>query len=149
MISPLPTTLLESARAPRARRGVTLIEMMLVVSVMGILMAIVAPRFGNMRVKLQVEAAAQQLVRDLNRARTEAVKRNTNVWLAKTSTTAYDVQYIGARSLPGNVVFSSGPDTVTFAAFGPAISGAATYMLTLSGSAKSVRLSASGFANVQ
>jgi len=149
MMSPLRSTPFESARAPRVRRGVTLIEMMLVVSVMGILMAIVAPRFGNMRVRLQVEAAAQQLVRDLNRARTEAVKRNTNVWLAKTSTTAYNVQYVGAKSLPGEVVFSSGPDTVTFAAFGPAISGAATYMLTLSGIAKSVKLSASGFANVQ
>jgi len=149
MMYPLRSTPFESARAPRARRGVTLIEMMLVVSVMGILMAIVAPRFGNMRVRLQVEAAAQQLVRDLNRARTEAVKRNTNVWLAKTSTTAYNVQYVGAKSLPGEVVFSSGPDTVTFAAFGPAISGAATYMLTLSGIAKSVKLSASGFANVQ
>ena len=96
----------------RARRGVTMIEMLLVVVIMGILMAVVAPRFGNMRVKLQVESAAQQLVRDLNRARTEAVKRNANVYLAKTSTTAYDLQHVGARSLPNNVTFASGPDTV-------------------------------------
>lgn len=140
---------LEPACQPRGRRGVTLIEMMLVVSVMGILMAVVAPRFGNLRVKLQVEAAAQQLVRDLNRARTEAVKRNSQVFLAKTSTTAYDIQFVGPKTLPGEVVFSSGPDTVKFAAFGPAITGAATYMLTLSGSAKSVKLNASGFASVQ
>ena len=133
----------------RERRGVTMIEMLLVVVIMGILMAIVAPRFGNMRVKYQVEAAAQQLVRDLNRARTEAVKRNANVFLAKTSTTAYDLQYVGARSLPNNVTFSSGPDTVRFAAFGPAITGAATFMLTLSGVAKSVKVNASGFASVQ
>jgi type II secretory pathway pseudopilin PulG len=126
-----------------------MIEMLLVVVIMGILMAIVAPRFGNMRVKYQVEAAAQQLVRDLNRARTEAVKRNANVYLAKTSTTAYDLQHVGARSLPNNVVFSSGPDTVRFAAFGPAITGAATFMLTLSGVAKSVKVNASGFASVQ
>jgi hypothetical protein len=47
------------------------------------------------------------------------------------------------------VVFTSGPDTVKFAAFGPAISGAATYVLTLSGVVKNVKVSASGFANVQ
>jgi type II secretory pathway pseudopilin PulG len=126
-----------------------MIEMLLVVVIMGILMAIVAPRFGNMRVKYQVEAAAQQLVRDLNRARTEAVKRNANVYLAKTSTTAYDLQHVGARSLPNNVTFLSGPDTVRFAAFGPAITGAATFMLSLSGVAKSVKVNASGFASVQ
>lgn len=126
-----------------------MIEMLLVVVILGILMAVVAPRFGNMRVKYQVEAAAQQLVRDLNRARTEAVKRNANVYLAKTSTTAYDLQHVGARTLPNNVTFSSGPDTVRFAAFGPAITGAATFMLTLSGVAKSVRVNASGFASVQ
>lgn len=132
-----------------ARRGVTMIEMLLVVVIMGILMAVVAPRFGNMRVKLQVESAGQQLVRDLNRARTEAVKRNANVYLAKTSTTTYDLQYVGARTLPNNVTFSSGPDTVRFAAFGPAITGAATFMLTLSGVVKSVKVNASGFASVQ
>lgn len=126
-----------------------MIEMLLVVVILGILMAMVAPRFGNMRVKYQVEAAAQQLVRDLNRARTEAVKRNANVWLAKTSTTEYNLQHVGARTLPNNVVFTSGPDTVKFAAFGPAISGAATYVLTLSGIVKNVKVSASGFANVQ
>jgi prepilin-type N-terminal cleavage/methylation domain-containing protein len=140
----------ESSRlARRERHGVTMIEMLLVVVILGILMAIVAPRFGNMRVKYQVEAAGQQLVRDLNRARTEAVKRNANVWLAKTSTTEYNLQYVGARALPNNVTFTSGPDTVKFAAFGPAISGAATYVLTLSGINKSVKVNASGFASVQ
>jgi type II secretory pathway pseudopilin PulG len=126
-----------------------MIEMLLVVVIMGILMAVVAPRFGNMRLKLQVEAAAQQLVRDLNRARTEAVKRNANVYLAKTSTTAYDLQHVGARTLPNEVTFASGPDTVRFAAFGPAITGAATFMLTRDGVVKSVKVNASGFASVQ
>ena len=133
----------------RDRFGVTMIEMLLVVVILGILMAIVAPRFGNMRVKYQVEAAGQQLVRDLNRARTEAVKRNANVWLAKTSATEYTLQHVGARTLPNGVTFTSGPDTVRFAAFGPAISGAATFVLGLSGVVKNVKVSASGFANVQ
>jgi prepilin-type N-terminal cleavage/methylation domain-containing protein len=133
----------------RNRFGVTMIEMLLVVVILGILMAIVAPRFGNMRVKYQVEAAGQQLVRDLNRARTEAVKRNANVWLAKTSTTNYTLQHVGDRALPNGVTFTSGPDTVKFAAFGPAISGAATFVLGLSGVVKNVKVNASGFASVQ
>lgn len=145
----LPHTETYRRAAVLERRGVTMIEMLLVVVIMGILMAIVAPRFGNMRLKLQVEAAAQQLVRDLNRARTEAVKRNANVYLAKTSTTAYDLQHVGPRTLPNDVTFASGPDTVRFAAFGPAITGAATFMLTLSGVVKSVKVNASGFASVQ
>jgi prepilin-type N-terminal cleavage/methylation domain-containing protein len=149
MMSTLPATPHSAAGTGRNRPGVTLIEMMLVVSVMGILMAMVAPRFGNMRLRLQVESAAQQLVRDLNRARTEAVKRNATVYLAKTSTTQYDLQHVGIRDLPGGVTFVSGPDTVKFAAFGPAISGAATYVVTLQGTNKNVQVSASGFANVQ
>jgi prepilin-type N-terminal cleavage/methylation domain-containing protein len=132
-----------------SRRGVTLIEMMLVVSILGILMAMVAPRFGSMRLRWQVEAAGQQLVRDLNRARTEAVKRNDMVWVAKTGNTAYTIRYVGDRTLPGEVTFTSGPDTVKFAAFGPAISGAATYQLSLQGVTRNVNVNASGFANVQ
>lgn len=122
---------------------------MLVVSIMGILMAMLAPRFGSMRVRWQVEAAGQQLVRDLNRARTEAVRRNDMVWVAKTSTAAYDIRHVGARSLPGGVTFSAAPDTVKFAAMGPAITGAALYTLSLSGVTRNVNVNASGFASVQ
>lgn len=134
---------------PASRRGLTLIEILLVMTVMGILMAMVAPRFGNMRVRWQVEAAGQQLVRDLNRARTEAIKRNDMVWLAKKSATAYNIRNIGDRTVPGGVQISAGPDTVKFAAFGPAITGPADYTLTLEGVVRTVKVNSSGFANVQ
>lgn len=123
--------------------------MLLVVTVIGIMMAMVAPRFGNMRVRWQVEAAGQQLVRDLNRARTEAIKRNDMVWLAKNSSTTYTIRNIGDRTVPGGVTITAGPDTVKFAAFGPAITGPATYSLTLQGVTRSVNVNSSGFANVQ
>lgn len=146
VVPPAPSS---DARRRSPRRGVTMIEILIVVVVMGILMMFVAPRFGTMRLRWQVEAAGQQLVRDLNRARTEAIKRNDMVWLAKTSTTAYDIRHIGARTLPGGVTFNSGPDTVKFAAFGPAISGAATFTIALSGVTRNVTVNTSGFASVQ
>jgi prepilin-type N-terminal cleavage/methylation domain-containing protein len=132
-----------------ARRGVTLIELLLVVVIMGIMMAMVAPRFGNMRIRWQVEAAGQQLVRDLNRARTEAIKRNDMVWVAKQSSTSYRIRNLGDRLVPGGVTITAGPDTVKFAAFGPAITGPAQYTLTLDGVTRTVQVSSSGFANVQ
>ena len=131
------------------RRGITLIELLLVIVMVGIMSAIALPRFRDMRQRLQLDAAAQQLVRDLNRARTEAVKRNGMVWLAKSSTTTYSVLHIGSQTLPNGVVFQSAPDTVKFAAFGPAITGAATFTLLLDGRTREVALLASGFASTQ
>jgi prepilin-type N-terminal cleavage/methylation domain-containing protein len=142
-----PDQPLASEQPVATRRGLTLIELMLVVTIMGLMMGIVAPRFSYMRVRWLVESASQQLVRDLNHARTEAVKRNDMVWLAKTGGSGYAMRYIGTRALPGGVTFTAGPDTVKFAAFGPAITGAATFQLTLGDVARSVTVSASGFAN--
>lgn len=127
----------------------TLIETMLVLSIIGLMSAIVAPTFGHMRVRWQVEAAGQQLVRDLARARTEAIKRNETVWLAKTGSTTYDIRYIGARDLPGTVTFASGPDTVKFVAPGPAITGHASFKLAYMGASRDVKVHASGFATVE
>jgi type II secretory pathway pseudopilin PulG len=126
-----------------------LIELLLVMMVIGLMMAMVAPRFGVMRVRWQVEAAGQQLVRDLSRARTEAIKRNDMIWLAKTSTTTYAIRHVGDRTIPGEVTITAGPDTVKFAAFGPAITGPATYTLSLSGVTRTVKVNSSGFANVE
>jgi type IV fimbrial biogenesis protein FimT len=132
----------------RGSRGITLIELMIVVTLIGIIVALAAPRFGTMRLQWQVDAGAQQLVGDLSRARVEAVKRNDMVWLAKTSTTGYRIRFVGDRSLPAGVAFTSGPDTVKFAAFGPALTGATSYQLAVGTTTREVRVNAAGFASV-
>ncbi|MBI2073205.1 MAG: GspH/FimT family pseudopilin [Gemmatimonadetes bacterium] len=133
----------------RNTRGITLIELLIVVTVMGLMAAMAIPQFGRLRVQWQVDGAAQQLVGDLSRARVEAVKRNAIVWLARTDATTYTIQYIGKRSLPGTVQFTAGPDTVKFAAFGPALVGAGTFTLALSTFTKKVEVNAAGFASVR
>jgi prepilin-type N-terminal cleavage/methylation domain-containing protein len=62
---------------PNQQTGFTLIEMLTVIAVMGILAAIAAPSFGNFVKDNQLASTLSQLTNDLNRARTEAIKRNT------------------------------------------------------------------------
>ena len=59
------------------------------------------------------------------------------------------MRYVGANTLPSGVQFSAtDPDTVWFAAFGPALTGSATYVLEYGGETRSVQLTAAGFAFV-
>ena len=113
-----------------------------------IVVGMAAPRFGDLSVRWRLDAAAQQFVGDLHRARVEAVKRNTFVFVARTGNTTYDVRHLGARSLSDDVSFT-GPDTVTFAPFGPTVTGATRFEFTLGTHVKGVRVDASGYSSVQ
>lgn len=129
-------------------RGVTLIELLIIVVLLGIITGMAVPRFGSMRLRWKVDSAAQQVVGDLHRARVEAVKRNDMVYLARTGSNTYTIRFLGDHSLPEGVTFT-GPDTVKFAAFGPALTGAGTFQFTLGSNSKEVHVNASGFASVQ
>lgn len=137
------------APVARARGGFTLVEMLTVVVMAGIIMSIALPRFIWMRTRYQVDAAAQQITGDLRRARAEALRRNTSVALLKTGTTSYQVQYIGARSLPSGVQFTAGSDSVRFISFGVPATGAASFTVGASNQARLVSITASGLVRVQ
>ena len=62
-----------------AKRGFTLIELMVVVAIGATLMAIAAPSFTNFLAKRRVEGVATELGTDLQYARSEAVQRNSVV----------------------------------------------------------------------
>jgi type IV fimbrial biogenesis protein FimT len=64
-----------SAMAARAR-GFTLIEVMVVVSILAILSAIAAPGFRSLIGTMNAKSAAFDLIGDLTAARSEAIKRN-------------------------------------------------------------------------
>lgn len=66
------------------RRGVTLIEMLVVMAITGVLAAIAAPSFGQFTASLQLTSATNSLISSLHLARSEAIKRNTRVALCKT-----------------------------------------------------------------
>lgn len=56
------------------RNGFTLVEMLAVIVMMGILLALVAPRIGKESVKLSVRSSTQKVAAFLSRARAEAMQ---------------------------------------------------------------------------
>lgn len=138
-----------AASGAQRRLGLTLMELLIVITIIGILVAISVPRINAIRTGMQVDAAAQQLIGDLRRARSVALKYNRSILMQKTGTTTYTVDSVGNRALPGGVVFSAGSDSVRFGSFGPPISGAASFTVSLSGRTKQVVLSAAGLMAVQ
>lgn len=69
----------------RVGKGFTLIEMMLVISIMGILLAIAAPSFTMFFEKFRTKRAAETLAGSLYVAKSEAIKRNQVVSLVVTA----------------------------------------------------------------
>lgn len=66
-----------SAGSAAARsRGLTLIELIVVVAVIGVLIAIVAPSFQGMLARQRVEGVNAELVTDLQLARSEVAQRS-------------------------------------------------------------------------
>lgn len=144
-------TLEATSRTGRPRSGFTMVETLIVLVLMGVLLAIAVPRTAQARRQLTIDAAVHQLHNDLSHARVEAVKRNTQVRVAKTSSTTYSVSIaspltiIKTGRLPEGVQFGlTSPDTVKFAAFGPSPTGAKSYLVMYNGSSKTVRVGASG-----
>jgi type IV fimbrial biogenesis protein FimT len=136
-------------RSRHGRGGLTLIELLIVITMIGILTTIAVPRVSAIRTRMQVDAAAQQVLGDLRRARSEALKRNTSIRMWKTSASLYSIDSIGSRGLPNSVVFSAGSDSVRFSSFGPPVTGAASFTVSLNGRTKQVVLSAAGLMTVQ
>lgn len=61
--------------------GFTLIELLVAVTIIGILLALAAPSFTKMLERNRLRGAAEQVFTDLQLARTEAIKRNAEVWV--------------------------------------------------------------------
>jgi type IV fimbrial biogenesis protein FimT len=132
------------------QRGVTLVEILIVIVMIGIMTAIALPRFGRMQRQWRVESVAQQLVGDLHRARVEAIKRNDTVFLTTTGASGYTIRFLGDRTLPEGATFAStDPITVNFAAFGPALTGATTFEVQMGGYTKEIHVNAAGFAAIR
>ena len=64
--------------------GFTLIEMMVTIAVLGILVTVGIPSFQETIDKRRLAGAAEQLYGDLQYARSEAIKRNANVFVTFT-----------------------------------------------------------------
>jgi prepilin-type N-terminal cleavage/methylation domain-containing protein len=128
------------------RFGFTLLELMIVVSIVGIAAGFAWPKFIETRRRMAVESAAQRLMQDLGLARTEAIKRNRPMSLRLTGGNSYQVDSVPPRVFSDGVTFASGPAVVTFVPFGPLTTGPASFQLTLGNHTKRVEINAAGFA---
>ena len=63
----------------KRQAGVTLLELMVVVLIAAILAATAAPSFASFIQNTRLTSTMSQLISELNRARSEAIKRNTRV----------------------------------------------------------------------
>lgn len=72
---------LNPGRLARRARGLTLIELMIVVAVAALLVVLTAPSFKRMIDTQRVRSINAALVTDLQFARAEAASRNTEVWI--------------------------------------------------------------------
>lgn len=75
-----------SARTLPARHGLTLIELMVALVVLGAMLAMALPSVGSWLRNTQIRNAAESLSSGLQLARAEAVRRNQNVMFSLVST---------------------------------------------------------------
>jgi prepilin-type N-terminal cleavage/methylation domain-containing protein len=135
--------------AARVRRGFTLIELMIVITIIGITAAVAWPKFTETRQQMAVESAAQRLLQDLGLARTEAIKRNRPMSLRRIGAYAYRVDSVPMRELSDGVRFKGGaPPVVTFVPFGPLTTGPASFQVVLGDYSKRIDINAAGFARI-
>lgn len=121
--------------------GFTLVEMMIVVTIVAILASLAAPSFRNLIESQRIRSASSDLYFSLARARSEAIKRNTDIslssiggnwasgWQISHPTTAGS--FIEEHPSVANITIA-GPASVTYQRSGR-IQGGGSVTLTLSG----------------
>ena len=83
VISPLVGCKLPLVEICKITNGFTLIELIVTLTIAGILMAVAAPNMGNFIKDQRLSGQTNDLVGDLNFARSEAIKRSTNITICK------------------------------------------------------------------
>jgi type IV fimbrial biogenesis protein FimT len=95
-----------AASRPAAERGMTLIEIMITLAIMGILMMIGMPSFNTWLANTQVRTGAEGLTNGLQLARAEAVRRNGNISFVLGTNTGWTVSVVSS----GEVIQSRSED---------------------------------------
>lgn len=115
-------------QAPKSG-GFTLVEMMIVIGVLGILIAIALPNFAVWIASERVRGAANDLYTGLMMARSEAMKRNVQVDVSRTSGSLTDWSAGWSVRLTGGTVFQTQDASSTVTISGPG-SGTVSYSYT-------------------
>lgn len=140
---------------PRVNRGFTLPELLIVVTVAGVMLAAGVPSFVEFIKNQRVKSASFDLFSSLIVARSEAITRNTNVTITPSSTSnwgnGWTITYVDSTSgstvmLREQAAFSnitiSGPTSVVYRASGRLTTTTTTmpqFQLTASGATVTTR----------
>jgi prepilin-type N-terminal cleavage/methylation domain-containing protein len=143
---PTPSTVRRSRRHARARRGFSVIELLVVLIVSGVVMAIGVPRFAAMRDRMSLRSAKQQMAAYLVTARASAIRRSaTAVFSVSNSTISAKVKLpdgtqsslggtvplVSARGVTVSPGGNSTPDTIAYDSRGMAnLQSTRVYVLT-------------------
>lgn len=124
------------------RPGVTLIELLIAIAILGIVVTLGLPAFGEWLQNTQIRTAAEAVLNGLQLARAEAVKRNGLVtfalsgkdWAVTVNSTGEAIQARKGGEGSKNAVISASPagtTAVTFNALGrPTVSTGITFSVT-------------------
>jgi type IV fimbrial biogenesis protein FimT len=128
-------------------RGFTMIELMVVVSIMIVMIGTLAPSFGEFLASQQAKGLSYDLTADLMLARNEALKRNASVSIARGDTgwdqgwtvaTVATHETLSRRNPAAKSVNVSGaPAAITFDVNGRVASPVAAVRITISSSSSS------------
>ena len=129
----------------RRDQGFTLVELMVVVTIVAISATLAAPGFSQMIANYRVRSGAESIVNGLNYARSEAVRRNSAVsfalvsggsgWTVSQVSPSTALQSRSDNDSPGTTVASSSVSTsVAFIPTGLVQSGAQMTQVTVSSS---------------
>ena len=135
-----------------SKGGFTLVEMLVVITVFGILAALAVPQFIAFRPMNRLNGATRQVYSELMLARAKAVNENRNYVV--TFPTSYTMQIVGSSTKVVNiqteysdVTMTSSASTVTFSSRGTT-DVTPTITLTNSGGTKTVTVRITGTASI-
>lgn len=115
-----------SARLKSASRGFTLIELMISVALLAVLLGIAVPNFQTWALNAQVRNAAESVANGLQRARAEAVARNTDVEFVLGTDSSWLVRVASDLTPIESRASSEGSKNVTIEALASDLATAAT-----------------------
>lgn len=131
---------------PRRQAGFTAAEILVVLTIVGIIVAIAVPSLSNMLQTQAVRSASYDLNADLTFARSEAISRGVSVSVIGTATTDYkkgwSIEVAGPSTLrtqgsrDSKITFVANMGTITFDRTGRVTTGAAQWEIKPTGTSQ-------------
>lgn len=139
-------------RSRRASRGVTIVELLIALVILGILTAMALPSFDRMLENARVRGTSDALMSGLQLARAEAIRRNARVrfvlgtqaaWTVELDSDGTDIQVRSAGEGSQNLTVTPTPNnatTVTFNSLGRVVNATPITRLVVDATAKTDNL---------